>query len=61
MNHLLFIVLIIAALGYVGSMDYNDELAQEQHYTDMVCAGVYANYRGIPINCPLKPTKLDRY
>jgi hypothetical protein len=61
MNPLLFIVLIIAALGYVGSMGYNDELAQEQHYTDMVCAQVWPDYRGIEPECPKPKARPERY
>ena len=35
---------IVVVLGLVGRMDYEDAVAQEQRYTDMVCAGAWPDY-----------------
>ena len=34
----------ITVLGFVGSMDYEDAVAEDEHYTDMVCAGHWPDY-----------------
>tara|TARA_R110002153_G_scaffold174356_1_gene327542 strand:+ start:1346 stop:1513 length:168 start_codon:yes stop_codon:yes gene_type:complete len=48
---LLLALFIVIALGIVGEMDYQDELAAEQHYKDMVCAGHYPDYKGTEPSC----------
>ena len=44
-------VLIFLLLGLVGRMDYQDELIAQQHYTDMVCAGHYPDYKELEPTC----------
>ena len=44
-------VLLFLLLGLVGRMDYQDELLAEQHYTDMVCAGHYPDYKDLEPIC----------
>ena len=38
------IALLFMAYGIVGSMDYEDAVAADQHYTEMVCAGRWPDY-----------------
>ena len=44
-------ILIFVMLGFVGAMDYQDELLAQQHYTDMVCAGHYPDYKELEPTC----------
>lgn len=48
---LLVAVFVIAMLGIVGKMDMEDELMAQQHYTDMVCAGHYPDYKDLEPSC----------
>jgi len=53
-RYFLSVVLIITAialLGFVGEMDYQDALAEEAHYTSMVCAGKWPDYKNLGISC----------
>ena len=34
-------ILFVGIIGLVGAMDYEDEVLQEKHYIEMVCAGHY--------------------
>ena len=45
------IITAIALLGFVGEMDYQDALAEEAHYTSMVCAGYWPDYKDLGISC----------
>ena len=44
-------ILIFVMLGFVGAMDYQDELVAQQHYTDMVCACHYPDYKELKPTC----------
>lgn len=46
----LVILMLIPVLGVVGSMDYEDELKQAEHYCNMVKAGNWPAYDN-SINC----------
>lgn len=35
---------ILLAYGIVGTSDYEDAVAADQHYTEMVCAGYWPDY-----------------
>ena len=50
MKTLLAVVALIAAIG-VGTMDYQDELREAEHYAAMVCDGNWPNYKGIEVDC----------
>lgn len=45
------IITAVALLGFVGEMDYQDALDQEAHYTNMVCAGHWPDYKNLGISC----------
>lgn len=45
------IITAVASLGFVGEMDYQDALDQEAHYTSMVCAGYWPDYKDLGISC----------
>ena len=38
-------------LGIVGNMDYHDAVLAERHYTDMVCADYYPDYKDLEPEC----------
>jgi hypothetical protein len=38
-------------MGVVGNGDYEDALAEEAHYTNMVCAGHWPDYKNLGISC----------
>lgn len=39
-------ILILAIFGFVGYMDYEDEVATKNHYCDMVKTGYWPDYQG---------------
>jgi hypothetical protein len=45
------ITLIVVTLGFIGNMDYQDEVNDELRYTRMVCDNLYPNYRNLDIDC----------
>ena len=50
LSALLFIAGVVM-LGFIGEMDYQDALAEEAHYTNMVCAGYWPDYKNLGISC----------
>ena len=51
MKTILAVGVLIAGLGVVGTMDYQDELKEAKHYETMVCAEAWPNYKGIEVDC----------
>lgn len=49
------IALLLMLMGVVGSGDYEDALAEEAHYTNMVCAGHWPDYKNLGISCEAQP------
>lgn len=41
-----YLVLILLAMGAVGSMDFEDALLQQDHYCKMVAEGTWPDYEG---------------
>jgi hypothetical protein len=39
------IAILMAALGIVGAIDYEDAVREEQHYCDMVKSGAWPAYK----------------
>mgnify|MGYP003658243996 FL=1 len=37
-------VLLAGIIGLVGTADYEDEVLQEEHYAEMVCAGHWPDF-----------------
>ena len=54
MKTLLAVIALVAVLGIVGTMDYQDELKEAEHYAAMVCDGSWPNYKGIEVDCEVK-------
>lgn len=48
-------LMFLIAVGFVGSGDYEDALAEEAHYTNMVCAGHWPDYKNLGISCEAQP------
>ena len=42
---ILFFVGFVGLFGLVGSMDYDDQLAETKNYCDNVAAGVWPDYK----------------
>lgn len=42
---------LIAVFGFVGSMDYEDAIAEHEHYEAMVCAGHWPDYDNRKPDC----------
>ena len=51
MKTLLAVAALIALFGIAGTMDYQDELREAEHYAAMVCDGNWPNYKGIEVDC----------
>lgn len=45
------ITALLLAYGIVGTSDYEDAVAADQHYTKMVCAGVWPDYEDRRPDC----------
>ena len=45
------VILFVGIIGLVGAMDYEDEVLQEKHYIEMVCAGHWPDYKEISPEC----------
>ena len=39
-------LLVLAAFGFAGHMDYEDQQAEQAHYCEMVKAGFWPDYQG---------------
>jgi hypothetical protein len=44
-------VIFLIALGIVGNGDYEDELAGELFYKEMVCDGKWPDYKNLGVIC----------
>jgi hypothetical protein len=47
---LIFCVLLLL-LGVVGTMDYNDQVADTEHYNAMVCNKYWPDYKSLKPTC----------
>ena len=45
------ILLFLFILGTVGRGDYEDALAQEALYNEMVCKGLWPDYNNLGVDC----------
>lgn len=45
------VVLALLMLGFVGNMDYEDELAEQAFYEEMVCLGHWPDYKNLGVVC----------
>ena len=45
------VVLALLLLGFVGNMDYEDELAEQAFYEEMVCLGHWPDYKNLGVVC----------
>jgi len=48
-------VVMLSGFFWANSMDYEDALADEAAYLDMVCAGSWPDYKGLEPDCGAKP------
>ena len=51
MKRVLALFAVLAILAIVGTMDYQDELAEEQRYVTFVCAGTWPDYKNLKPEC----------
>lgn len=45
-------LVVLALLGFVGQMDYEDAKREEAFYCHMVAAGHWPDYEGTYASCP---------
>ena len=50
MRGLLFVVVLLVALGIVGEDDYQREIVETRHYCEMVGSGVWPRFKS-NVNC----------
>ena len=48
---LIALVIFLIVLGLVGKADYEDELAEESFYNQMVCDGNWPDYKELGVSC----------
>ena len=46
------LILVIVAMGFVGTEDYEAQLAQEKFYAKQVCKGRWPDYKAQDPVCP---------
>ena len=51
MKTLFALVALVALIGIAGTMDYQDELKEAEHYAAMVCNEAWPNYKEIEVDC----------
>ena len=51
MKSVLALFAVLAILAIVGTMDYQDELAEEQRYVTFVCDGTWPDYKNLKPEC----------
>ncbi len=44
-------VLALLLLGFVSNMDYEDELAGQAFFEEMVCVGHWSDYKNLGVVC----------
>ena len=44
-------ILLVILYGIVGQSDYDDAVAMDEHYAEMVCAGYWPDYEARKPNC----------
>ena len=44
-------MIFLIVLGLVGNADYEDELAEEAFYLEMVCDGKWPDYKELGVTC----------
>ena len=44
-------VLVLSLMGIVGKMSLEDELNEERHYAEMVCAGHWPDFKELSPEC----------
>jgi len=45
------LVAVLAAMAWASNGDYEHEIQQQQHYKEMVCSGLWPNYKKQEIDC----------
>lgn len=45
------VVLLIILLAAIGDSDYQDALDQEAYYSEMVCKGLWPDYKNLGVEC----------
>jgi len=45
------VALFLSLMGIIGNMSIEDARLEEQHYTEMVCAGHWPDYKDISPEC----------
>ena len=43
------VITLLLLIGMVGRLDYEDELAEEAFYEEMVCAGKWPDYKSLEL------------
>ena len=51
MKSFLLVSAVLVMLAIVGTMDYEDELREERHYSEMVCDGTWPDYKNLKPEC----------
>lgn len=51
MKTLLAVVALIGVIAVAGTMDYQDELKEAEHYAAMVCDEAWPNYKEVEVEC----------
>ena len=45
------VITLLLLIGMLGRLDYEDELAEEAFYQEMVCAGKWPDYKNLGVVC----------
>lgn len=51
MRYILLVAVFVVMYGVVGTMDYNDAVQAEKRYAQMVCDGLWPDYKNLNVEC----------
>jgi len=51
MRYILLAAAFVVMYGLVGAMDYDDAVQAENTYTQMVCDGLWPDYKNLNVEC----------
>lgn len=45
------VIVVLLLIGMMGNLEYEDELAEQAFYEEMVCEGKWPDYKNLEVKC----------
>lgn len=59
MKLIIAIICVLVVWGFLAGQDFDDIQIQNDHYSDMVCAGAWPDYKELGIECQVRQVRQD--